>query len=303
MKSVMRQFGYLVRAFPIVALASASPVLAQTSPEAALKRTGPWIMDYDDNACHLSAVFGSGETAVTTRFTQFDPQGLPRLLLSSSRFRGQSGLSTRAQVKFLPSNTKPVWSSVTNGTMPSASGVALPTVFVGAVRFDNRSSSESEFPPLPQVTPETENAVNGLSFKLSSAKPFVIDLVSMGEPMVAMRKCADNLVRSWGFDPVEISTRQSRAVPSTNPSNWIRTEDYPKGMLAKGQSAFVQFRLKVSETGSVTNCAVLEQSSPTSIGSYTCKMISERARFRPAIDREGRNVSDYYIGRLFWRVR
>lgn len=291
----------LVKLMPLVALVAAPSTSAKPASDPALKRTGAWAIEYADNACHLSAPFGSGSDAVTIRFTRVAPQDSLQLTLAGARFKSQLSLTSRSQIWFMPSNDKPTWSTTKNGTA-SFGGATLPAVFAGPVRLDNRATSQQAPSGLQPISPEIEATVSGLSVRAGSAKPFILGLESMREPMAAMHKCTDDLVRSWGYDPAEISGRRTRAAPITNPATWVRTGDYPSGMLQKGASALVDFRLSVDEAGAVTDCFVLEQTQPVSIGPHTCNLIVKRARFRPSIGQDGKPAKDFYINRIFWRA-
>lgn len=80
------------------------------------------------------------------------------------------------------------------------------------------------------------------------------------------------------------------------------SRDYPPSMLVKGSSAFVTFKATVDDTGAVTDCAVLETTSPPEIGPHTCGLIMKRAKFSPARDKEGMPTKDFYINQVFWRM-
>lgn len=284
-----------------VTLTTSGPMFAKNTPELPLKRQGAWTMDYADNACHLSASFGKGDSAVTARFTQVAPQDSIRLTLIGARFASSLDLISRAQFAFVPASAKPDWFQITNGTFPQ-SGVAVPAVFLNSIRLDNLRKSGQGVSDLPSVSIDTENAVNGLSVRVWNAKPFMLDLVSMGPPMAAMRLCTDDLVRSWGYDPDEIATRQARAKPTRSPAMWANASEYPVAMLSKGTSAKVNFRLTINESGVVTDCDVLETTSPASIGPYTCDIIRKHASFKPSLNKDGQPARDFYINSVFWQM-
>lgn len=291
---------FFALAFPLaLAVAASAPALAK-KVEAPLKRDGRWIMDYADSTCNLSAAFGTGKDQIFAKFSQVAPDGSLRLSLFGKRLDSETKAFSLAQITFLPTSVKPRWVSVTNGFISQADG-KLPAMFVGAVRLDNLRASGPDQPRLPAVTPEIEKNVRTLAVR-RSAGSFAVDLETMGAPMAAMRKCTDNLVRHWGFEPSELATRQSRAEPIGDRTKWARSGDYPKSMITDGSSAYVTFRTSVDETGSVTDCAVLEATNPPEIGPHTCSLIKKRARFTPSLDNSGKPVKDFYIDRVFWRM-
>ncbi|GAA4764328.1 energy transducer TonB [Novosphingobium ginsenosidimutans] len=285
-------------ALPVTLICSGTLALAK-EPEAPLKREGKWAMEYAEGACHLSAAFGTGKDQVIARFTQVGPDQSLRLSLFGKRLDNPS-VFTRAQLTFLPSSARSEWQEVTNGSVNRADG-KLPAMFVGSVRFDNLRYTGPDDPPLPAIAPEIEKSVSALHVRRGGGS-FTLALETMGPPMAAMRKCIDNLVRHWGFEPSELAYRQSRAAPIGNPAYWARSSDYPSSMISEGSSAFVTFRAQVDAAGAVSDCTVLEATNPPTIGPHTCGLIKKRARFTPSRDKDGKPVPDFYINRVFWRM-
>jgi protein TonB len=65
-------------------------------------------------------------------------------------------------------------------------------------------------------------------------------------------------------------------------------------MLRQGRQGMVEFRLVVDEQGQVANCHV-DLDTPGPFGEATCNAISRRARFKPALDAEGRPMRALYV--------
>jgi hypothetical protein len=61
-------------------------VFAQVKAPETLTRVGAWKLDYDNDACHLQAVFGAGKEKVILRMTHFDLGDEFGLSLYGSRF-------------------------------------------------------------------------------------------------------------------------------------------------------------------------------------------------------------------------
>jgi periplasmic protein TonB len=94
----------------------------------------------------------------------------------------------------------------------------------------------------------------------------------------------------------------SRTVRPINPGEWIQQSDYPIGALANNQSGMVGFRVQVGPEGLVTNCLVTRSSGWPLLDEYTCRLISERARFTAALDTRGRPTAGSYSNRIQWRI-
>ena len=279
-----------------LAVAASAPALAK-KPEAPLKREGRWLMDYADSTCHLSAAFGTGNDKIIARFSQAGPDEPFRLSLFGKRLYDGAAALTRAQITFLPSNVQSEWRRGLNDSI-SLSGGKLPALNVEGVRLDNLNASGPDQRTLPAVTPEIEKSVHTLLVR-RNAGSFALNLETMGPPMAAMRKCADELVRQWGFDPQELKSRQSRAQP-LNVRNWLDPRNYPKSLSNKNLAATVAFRLMIDATGTPTDCIVQEATSPPEVGPETCKMLMRTAKFQPARDKDGTPVPDFFASRASW---
>jgi TonB family protein len=79
-------------------------------------------------------------------------------------------------------------------------------------------------------------------------------------------------------------------------------EDYPADAVRNYEQGAVSFRLDISAEGRPTECLVVQSSGSPSLDSSTCRLLLERARFRPARDAEGKPASDRVSGRIVWRM-
>ncbi len=66
-------------------------------------------------------------------------------------------------------------------------------------------------------------------------------------------------------------------------------------------NGYVRFRLDVDETGNVAGCRVLYRTNPDEFADLSCKLISKRAKFAPALDAKGKPVKSYYISQIRWQ--
>lgn len=280
-----------------------SPVTASAKvPEPQiLTREGNWRIDYANTTCSLIGVFGQGPDQVIFWMTNVAPGESPRLQLIGERLGSARGPRADMTLTFTPTTITPPPGEGKVGTTVIQKRT-LPTIFVGSIRLDNTYYRETGLTELPVVTPAIERAVKGVDINIRGVKPFTLALQSMGAPMTAMRQCVDSLVTSWGFDPQELKTRQSRAKP-LDVGNWINPRNYPKGMLNNGQSATVTFRIMVDANGAPTDCIIQEATSPREVGPETCKMLMQKAKFQPAKNRDGAPVPDFFVNQVSWYMR
>lgn len=70
------------------------------------------------------------------------------------------------------------------------------------------------------------------------------------------------------------------AVPATDPSTWIGTDDYPSTALAARAEGVTSVRLDISEQGTPEKCTITNSSGNTALDEVSCKLLMKRAQFR-----------------------
>jgi TonB family protein len=78
--------------------------------------------------------------------------------------------------------------------------------------------------------------------------------------------------------------------------------DYPAAALARAAEGRAEFRLAVDPRGRIGACVIVASSGHEDLDAATCRILTERARFRPAFDRRGRPVAGSHVGRVVWRM-
>jgi TonB family protein len=78
------------------------------------------------------------------------------------------------------------------------------------------------------------------------------------------------------------------------------TDDYPSSAVRAGEEGTTGVRLMIGTDGRVGGCDVISSSGSAALDAATCNILRRRARFRPALDAEGRPTIDYYTQRVRW---
>lgn len=92
------------------------------------------------------------------------------------------------------------------------------------------------------------------------------------------------------------------ATPIGNPGAWVTTSDYPSEALREQREGVVGFRLTVGPDGRVSGCSVTATSGFAPLDEATCRLLSERATFRPGLDARGRPTASSYSSRVRWII-
>ncbi|MET0307206.1 MAG: energy transducer TonB [Sphingomonas sp.] len=259
-----------------------------------LTMSSKWAVDYDADACHLIARFGAGDDAVTARFTRFKPGDQFDFAVFGNRLNATGAIGS-GTVDF-GLRDRPVTTSVMLGGMGK-----FPAVFFHSLRLDG-AELVRRGDVLPDLSPEREAAVKGVTIAIRGKRAFRLEFGSLGKPMAALRTCLSDLVRSWGFDP-EVQARLSRgATPLAAPQTWMTNGDFPAGAAAGGHSGFVQFRLDIEADGKVSGCHVLYRTNPDDFADLTCRILSKRAKLKPALDAQGKPVRSFFTNRVNWEA-
>lgn len=274
---------------------SGSLASAETQP-VSLAKVSKWEMNYDVDACHLFARFGTGQDETILAITQTSPSDMFQVELFGKALASRDTL-VRVQISFDP-QAKPL----TRTGMSLVTGKKMPFVMLGGLRLDGWDWYKNWDQSPPEVPAERAAQVTSITFKLPSTKAYRLETGSLAAPMQAMRTCTEDLVKSWGFDPAVEAGLTRRATPAANPASWIRDGDFPQKALLAGHNGLVQFRLDVDETGKVFGCRVLFRTDPDDFADHTCQLLTQRAKFTPALDSKGLPVKSFYISRIHWKT-
>lgn len=92
------------------------------------------------------------------------------------------------------------------------------------------------------------------------------------------------------------------ATPINNPGSWVKTADYPPEALREQREGVVSFRLIIGPDGRVSACQITASSGSLALDEATCRLLPERATFRPGLDAKGRPTVSSYSSRVRWII-
>lgn len=91
-------------------------------------------------------------------------------------------------------------------------------------------------------------------------------------------------------------------VPAGNPGKWVTMEDYPFSALRSEAEGVTRFTLKIDAEGAPAECNVTNSSGHDDLDSTTCALMEERARFKPALDAQGKPVAATWSSSVRWMI-
>ena len=94
----------------------------------------------------------------------------------------------------------------------------------------------------------------------------------------------------------------SAPAPAPTRQGLISADDYPAQAFNHGWQGDVVYDATVGTNGRITACTIVKSSGYAVLDERTCKIVTERARFSPAIDSSGAAVESHYSGHINWRL-
>ena len=98
------------------------------------------------------------------------------------------------------------------------------------------------------------------------------------------------------------SGKERSATPTGNPGEWVTADDYPLGALRAEVQGTTAFRLMIGTDGRVTACTITVSSGSPELDEATCRLVTQRAVFSPALNRKGKAVEGSYSSRIRWVI-
>ncbi len=284
---------------PIVLAAMVTQPVYAKKPPLVLKPSSNWVIEYEEDSCRLIRTFGIDDEKVVTIFNRYGPDEDFRLTLAGEPVKvGNNARRTNLQFGPTEAAQEVNFSKARFGKdMPALMFSGTISLAPKPIQSETRKSDDSdaeETSGFQDIGTERKAAITYLYVDGSLRKPIKLELGPMDKPLTALTTCVDELMTRWGID-VEKHKKLSRSVvPEGNPGRWINAKDYPKDMLLQRQSALIQFRLNVDETGSVTECHIQKTTRPKEFDDAVCVSLISRAKFVPALDESGKPIKSFY---------
>lgn len=84
------------------------------------------------------------------------------------------------------------------------------------------------------------------------------------------------------------------------PGNWTNTADYPTAALRANEQGTSTFSVIVDKAGRVKECRITSSSGSAVLDETTCRLVTQRARFFPAVDEQNNPIEGAYANRIRW---
>ncbi len=289
----------------LIALATPTVSVAAASEPLVLKPTSSWQVNYANERCRLGRQFGEGNQTMLLFMDRFSAYDEFRLTIAGKlvETRLQKG---DADIQFGPTEQKQKLAYLIGNIAEDPAFVFTRSTriapFTAAEQLATKNRGDNNDVDIQPVSQERKKAVKYVRIGKPLNRPVTLETGSLGAPFAALDKCIDNLVASWGVDVEKHKTLSRAATPLKSPDTWIKSYDYPKGMLFAGQPALVNFRLSIGPDGVPTACHIQATTRPKEFDNAVCKSVMKRARFSPALDAQGQPLASYYQNNVYFRL-
>lgn len=122
--------------------------------------------------------------------------------------------------------------------------------------------------------------------------------------LVALREQREPQSMSAPADPAQMAGDGAAQVerPARSAGDWITNDDYPVEALRNNWQGRVTIRWTIDESGRARDCVIVESSGHAVLDEASCRLVVARARYFPALDRDGRPVPSTDQRRIIWRL-
>jgi len=111
----------------------------------------------------------------------------------------------------------------------------------------------------------------------------------------ALRNCEDSKLREWEIDPAAWHALKAKPSPIRPPTGWLSADDYPATSIINGVQGFVIARFEIAADGTVLECRAIRRNRSIHYKDRLCPKLKQRARFKPALDANGKPVAAPYV--------
>lgn len=252
------------------ALFAAAPILVSATEPLHLRPTSPWVLNYGEDRCELSRVFGEGEERTGLSFQSESPRQLDMAV---------AGKPLSSNADFVPARFVPVQATPITG-LPGRSSNGDPAIVWSSVNLmgeaalkklgldaEEAKAKRGERPKAKSA--EIQSAIRAeRQYFIANAtvveivgkrkQPVILETGSLLAPINELDHCVKDSLSAWGVDP-KLEEKIVRPVWPIHLERWFSSSDYPASMLRNGAQSQVHVRLLVDASGNPTHCTTVSR--------------------------------------------
>jgi hypothetical protein len=293
--------------FACAALALAtSPLLAADETAANLMRRkevslleplSPWNIDYGEQKCRLSRLFGPRETPHLLYIEQASPGATFTLAVAGPEFAKvqrdrvlKLGIA-EDQIAREVSALTAEFGKIGNGLIVTRKRLREPAPLAAGEVVWNAG----------QLDPREGAAIKRIIFARNT-RAIVFETGELGGAAQAMNACTEDLLSEWGLDVAQHKRFQAAKVLNGEAVAKRVFDTYPRKALLKDEEGDFSARLIVEADGTVSECALEGLTVNEALRPELCQYLRE-ARFEPARGADGQPIRSFYVLPISYRLQ
>ncbi|MCD2324994.1 energy transducer TonB [Sphingomonas sp. IC-56] len=103
-------------------------------------------------------------------------------------------------------------------------------------------------------------------------------------------------------DPFAGETGSKAVSARGNPADWISNDDYPASALRNEEEGSVGVTFNINPRGRIENCTVTSSSGSRALDDATCRLLTSRGRYSPALGSDGNAIASTGSFRFQWSI-
>jgi TonB family protein len=131
---------------------------------------------------------------------------------------------------------------------------------------------------------------------------YAFSLSDVGPFMKALDECLVDLRDFYNVGAPDLPNPKLSQGAVGDVRSLFSGKDYPWSAVINRLQGTTTLQILVDEKGVVADCSVTGTSGNATIDAQSCAIITERARFRPALDSQGKPTRSSYSQRITWRL-
>jgi hypothetical protein len=255
-------------------------VLSSAAAAEPRKPTARWVINYDDAQCVATRNYGTQDKPL---FLALKPSAMGSVMRIMMIRKG-SAVEAEQRPATLQFDGQPPIAVNALAHGDSRNGQYIAAVTVPMATFTaNRRAATLRF--------------KGGKFDERLAVPGLVGVAA------AFDDCLANLRRVWNVETPLASRLKQAARPLQPLGDLFRPSSYPLFARLGMNSGVVGVTLLIDEAGKVRDCMVEETSGFPTLDTMSCVVITEDARFAPAVGANGKAAKSTVFQRIRWRMR
>ena len=263
-----------------------------------------WVLNYGEDKCRLSRVYGDVEHQTAVIFDQFEPGVTVTATIAGDALRRYA----RGKIDF---RLVPVWTEAFSFEPTQADLEGFGPALVMNLPIATLQPGEGARPVgmtpydadgLPGFAVDFAASVDGLELS-RGGDSLVVELPELPAALGALNACMQDFVGYWGLD-VEAHRGMTRRAEPINLQEIAEEimDRYPSAALHHGEQATIHVRIIVDADGSIEDCAIDDITTSKYLDSAACDAFGDRAMFAPAEDAAGDPMRSYYTTRVVYSL-